>query len=100
MNATANRSLDYWFKENTFLNVAVQPAILICDRGALDISAYIPTSSWLKVVRNVHTTEAALLDRYDMVCHLVTAGKRDEFRIYIHYSVIMIDKMYSLSFLL
>ena len=49
-------------------------SVIICDRGACDVAAYMPTDLWHETLASVGTTQQALLDRYDIVCHLVTAA--------------------------
>lgn len=53
---------------------AEQPCVVICDRGTLDISAYITPDLWRQLAEEAgHTTET-LRQRYDAVLHLVTAA--------------------------
>lgn len=52
-----------------------QPSIVICDRGALDISTYISPEIWHALCESCHTSTAQLLSRYDGVVHLVTAAQ-------------------------
>lgn len=51
-----------------------EPCLVICDRGALDISTYISSEMWLELCQGCHTDTEALLSRYDAVLHLVTAA--------------------------
>lgn len=51
-----------------------QPCVIICDRGLLDISAYITPDLWQQLVAEAGYTVAALRQRYDAVLHLVTAA--------------------------
>ncbi|MBM6991959.1 MAG: AAA family ATPase [Prevotella sp.] len=63
--------------EDKFLKMAEQvdePAVIICDRGALDISAYMKPAMWEEITGLVDTTTQALLNRYDAVLHLVSAA--------------------------
>ena len=48
--------------------------VIICDRGALDISAYLPTEMWEKITGLCNVTTQQLRDRYDAVLHLVSAA--------------------------
>ncbi|KAI8912746.1 AAA domain-containing protein [Gorgonomyces haynaldii] len=51
-------------------------SVLICDRGAMDPSAYMPRNEWLQMLKEMNLEETALRDyRYDCVIHLVTAAK-------------------------
>lgn len=52
-----------------------EPCLIICDRGALDISTYISTEMWQELCEGCHTSTAELLSRYDGVIHLVTAAR-------------------------
>ena len=50
--------------------------VLLCDRGVLDGKAFCETEEeWQMILNAAETTEGAILQRYDMVCHLVTAAK-------------------------
>ena len=51
-----------------------QPCVIICDRGTMDISAYIDTAMWEELAARVGFTTQQLRDRYDAVLHLVTAA--------------------------
>jgi CYTH domain-containing protein len=53
--------------------------VLICDRGAMDPSAYMPRKLWLKMLDDLGLVEQKLRDhRYDAVIHLTTAAKGTE----------------------
>jgi CYTH domain-containing protein/predicted ATPase len=63
--------------EDKFMKMAQQvdePAVIICDRGAIDISTYLRPEMWTKITQLAGTTTQALLDRYDAVLHLVSAA--------------------------
>ena len=63
--------------EDKFLRMAREcqkPSIIICDRGALDISAYMTPEMWEQITRSVGTSTPELRDRYDAVLHLVSAA--------------------------
>ena len=63
--------------EDKFLCMAEQceePTVIVLDRGALDISAYMKPEMWEKITRSVGTSTAELRDRYDAVLHLVSAA--------------------------
>lgn len=52
-----------------------KPCIIVCDRGALDISAYMNPEAWQELVAEFDMTDTKLaLDRYEGVVHLVTAA--------------------------
>ena len=51
------------------------PAIIVCDRGTMDISAYMEPALWDRLTKDVGTTTPELRDeRYDAVLHLVSAA--------------------------
>lgn len=63
--------------EDLFLRMAEQcqkPCIIVCDRGAMDISAYMTPEMWEDITRAVGTSTPKLRDRYDAVLHLVSAA--------------------------
>lgn len=67
--------------ETTFRRLAASnarrgiPTVILCDRGAMDPSAYMERDSWLKLLSELELTESGLRDdRYDLVVHLVTAA--------------------------
>lgn len=64
--------------EDKFQRMAEQceePVIIICDRGAMDISAYMSPETWDTITKAVGTSTTALRDqRYDAVLHLVSAA--------------------------
>jgi thymidylate kinase/CYTH domain-containing protein len=67
--------------EDTYMNLAIshaksgQKCLLICDRGAMDSSAYIDKTSWYRILDLLGLNELELRDgRYDCVVHLVTAA--------------------------
>lgn len=63
--------------EDKFLRMAEQctkPSIIVCDRGAMDISAYMEPEMWDELTRAVGTTTPQLRERYDAVLHLVSAA--------------------------
>lgn len=51
-----------------------EPCLIVCDRGALDISTYISAEMWHELCDSCHTSQDQLLDRYDTIIHLVTAA--------------------------
>ena len=51
------------------------PVIIVCDRGTMDISAYIEPAMWEEITRACGTSTSQLRDtRYDAVLHLVSAA--------------------------
>ena len=51
------------------------PAVVVCDRGAMDISAYMKPEMWERITAAVGTSTQQLRDeRYDAVLHLVSAA--------------------------
>ncbi len=56
-----------------------QPTVLLCDRGAMDGSAYIPAAVWDDLLREAGLRTVEVRDqRYDAVLHLVTAAEGAE----------------------
>lgn len=51
-----------------------KPCVIICDRGTMDISAYIAPEMWQDLASKVGYTTEQLSSRYDAVLHLVTAA--------------------------
>jgi CYTH domain-containing protein/predicted ATPase len=52
-----------------------RPAIILCDRGTLDVSAYLPREAWEALLDEQGWTAVGLRDRrYEAVLHLVTAA--------------------------
>lgn len=64
--------------EDKFMKMAeacTEPCVIVCDRGAMDISAYMQPEMWEEITRRVGTSTAELRDqRYDAVLHLVSAA--------------------------
>ena len=54
--------------------VCTKPVLVVCDRGALDISAYMAPDEWESITREADTNPNALRERYDAVLHLVSAA--------------------------
>lgn len=51
------------------------PCVVVCDRGAMDISAYLTPEMWADITRAVGYSTSQLRDeRYDAVLHLVSAA--------------------------
>ncbi|MGI6242387.1 MAG: ATP-binding protein [Prevotella sp.] len=63
--------------EDKFMKIAEQveePAVVVCDRGAMDISAYLKPEMWNEITARVGITSQQIIDRYDAVLHLVSAA--------------------------
>ena len=64
--------------EDKFLRMAqtcTQPCVIVCDRGTMDISAYMQPELWEHLCEDVgYTTQQLRDDRYDAVLHLVSAA--------------------------
>jgi CYTH domain-containing protein/thymidylate kinase len=63
--------------EDSFMRLAetcTKPTVVICDRGTLDISAYISPEMWTELCQKCCTTPNELRERYDAVLHLVSAA--------------------------
>lgn len=65
--------------EDSFMRMAAtihnHPAIVICDRGTMDISAYMSEEQWQTLMGQMNTDSETLRGRYDAVIHLVSAAK-------------------------
>lgn len=53
-----------------------EPCVIVCDRGAMDISAYISAEMWNELTQacGTSTEELRTSSRYDAVLHLVSAA--------------------------
>ncbi|MBP5798890.1 MAG: AAA family ATPase [Prevotella sp.] len=63
--------------EDQFMRLAevcTQPVLIVCDRGTMDISAYIKPEEWQEITSMCGTNSNELLERYDAVLHLVSAA--------------------------
>jgi len=63
--------------EDKFMRMADQctePTVVVCDRGTMDISAYMSAEMWDEITAAVGTTSVELRQRYDAVLHLVSAA--------------------------
>ena len=49
--------------------------LIVCDRGTLDVKAYIGEELFSQVLKEMNCSEISLRDRYDGVFHLVTPAK-------------------------
>ncbi|CAM9595952.1 unnamed protein product [Ectocarpus sp. 13 AM-2016] len=58
-----------------FARACGEPSILLCDRGLMDGSVYMPPEEWDSLVKGNGMDERSLRDgRYDGILHLVTAA--------------------------
>mmetsp|Transcript_23655 Transcript_23655/g.75437 ORF Transcript_23655/g.75437 Transcript_23655/m.75437 type:complete len:324 (+) Transcript_23655:1-972(+) len=70
--------------EQTFYNVARstgRPSVILYDRGLLDVAAYLPRALWNNVLNYnqwVRDGMLGVLERYDLILHLVTAANGAE----------------------
>lgn len=63
--------------EDKFMQMARQceePTVIVCDRGTMDISAYMAPEMWEEITAAVGTSSVELRQRYDAVLHLVSAA--------------------------
>lgn len=64
--------------EDKFMKMAkacTEPCLIVCDRGTMDISAYMKPEMWEEITKAVGTSTQQLRDtRYDAVLHLVSAA--------------------------
>ena len=54
--------------------VCTKPVLIVCDRGALDISAYIKPEEWEEITQMAGSDSESLRKRYDAALHLVSAA--------------------------
>jgi len=68
--------------EDTYFSLAMtqnRNCLVICDRGAMDCSAYLPKQDWDKILEKNNLNEVDIRDnRYEQVIHLVTAARGAE----------------------
>ena len=63
--------------ENMFLRLAktcTKPVLVVCDRGTMDISAYMKPEEWDDITTKAGTNSNQLRESYDAVLHLVSAA--------------------------
>lgn len=63
--------------ENNFQRMAEvcnKPVLIVCDRGTMDISAYMTPEMWDDIIHCAGTNTGELRERYDAVLHLVSAA--------------------------
>lgn len=57
------------------LAVSGPPILIICDRGAMDPSAYIDDASWKSMLNDLNLDQFSMReDRYDQIIHMTTAA--------------------------
>ena len=61
-------------KFNRMAQECEQDCLIVCDRGTMDISAYMAPEVWEQITRSVSTSTPELRQRYDAVLHLVSAA--------------------------
>ena len=54
--------------------VCTKPVLIVCDRGTMDISAYMKPEEWETITSMAGTNTNELRERYDAVLHLVSAA--------------------------
>lgn len=63
--------------EEKFMRIAAtqdQPTLVVCDRGTMDISAYMTPEQWSELTQSVGVTTDQLRSNYDLVLHLQTVA--------------------------
>lgn len=63
--------------EDSFLRLAqvcTKPTLIVCDRGTMDISAYMTPEMWNDITQKAKTDSNQLRNRYDAVLHMVSAA--------------------------
>lgn len=63
--------------EDSFMRMAQTidgPVLIVCDRGAMDISSYLTAGQWNRIMALCETDTEKLTDRYDAVLHMVSAA--------------------------
>lgn len=63
--------------ENQFerlASVCKKPVLIVCDRGTMDISAYMSPQEWEDITSQTGVNSNQLRERYDAVLHLVSAA--------------------------
>ena len=63
--------------EDMFMRMAevcTKPTLIVCDRGTMDISAYMTPEMWEDITAKAGTDTNKLRARYDAVLHLVSAA--------------------------
>ena len=52
--------------------------LIVCDRGLMDNKAYMNEEEYQRVLRDFNISKSKIMDRYDVVFHLVSAAKGAE----------------------
>ena len=52
--------------------------MLYTKTGACDVAAYVPPDLWQAILQRLNIKHTQLLNRYDLICHLVTAANGAE----------------------
>lgn len=52
--------------------------VLLCDRGAVDIKAYLGETDYNRMLEENHLNNDELLNRYDLVIHMITVAAETE----------------------
>lgn len=63
--------------EDHFVRIAetcTEPSVIVCDRGVMDISAYLDPQLWQELLDDCGVDAASIHERYDAVLHLVSAA--------------------------
>lgn len=63
--------------EEKFMRIAAtqdKPTLVVCDRGTMDISAYMTPEQWSELTQSVGVTTDQLRSNYDLVLHLQTVA--------------------------
>lgn len=65
--------------ENRLMRIAAQcgkPALVVCDRGTMDVAAYMDSDMWQALLDGMGQSVVELRDvRYDAIVHMTTAAK-------------------------
>ena len=72
--ATLQEQLGLEDKFTQIAKTVKEPTVIVCDRGAMDIAAYMDADMWNDITGRVGTSTPELLGRYDAVLHLVSAA--------------------------
>ena len=72
--ATLETQLDLEDRFTRMAETIKTPTIIVCDRGTMDISAYMKPEMWEEITAAAGTSSEQLRARYDAVLHLVSAA--------------------------
>ncbi len=76
--ATLEMQLAFEDKFYSMAKTIKKPCLIVCDRGSMDISAYMSSDMWNRLIGLVNMSSEALLARYDAVFHLRTTAHGSE----------------------